>query len=28
VAKAIGRTPATVEETEQMLQLPKIHAMA
>ena len=25
VAKAIGRTPATVEETEQMLQLPKIN---
>jgi 3-keto-5-aminohexanoate cleavage enzyme len=24
VAKAIGRTPATVEETEQMLQLPKM----
>ena len=28
VAKAIGRTPATVEETEAMLQLPKVHAMA
>jgi uncharacterized protein (DUF849 family) len=29
VAKAIGRTPATVEETEQMLQLPKVnYAMA
>ena len=25
VAKAIGRTPATVEETEQMLQLPKLN---
>src|SRR5208283_4233454 len=25
VAKAIGRTPATVEETEKMLQLPKLN---
>ena len=25
VAKAIGRTPATVEQTEQMLQLPKVN---
>jgi len=25
VAKAIGRTPATVEETEKMLQLPKVN---